>query len=187
MTDDRIKRGLENISNTIKNRDIHEDMEPEAVYEILIEQGSNWRVVWESIPTDLMFDNLYSENRDYTAFIYNGGVFWLRDAGDDRGPTWEYDTDVREWLLDHPPFKELTPIASLYEFGKGMESGKNPWLLFQYIVGTAVTSQGMGLNSLMGLGTEETLILGRALCTWGLCNDTATTYLELLLEHGAEE
>jgi len=186
--DDREK--IEKFARNTKGKEMHTPMPVDEVRSILIEQGDNWRTVWESIPTDGIFDSLYNGNdldgSRYEALVYEGELL-VRESINNGAPFWYWEDDKLTWLLEHPPFPNLIPIATLFTHSHGIEAGASPWLLFQYVIGTAVTSQGMGLNSLMGIGSEDAMFLGRALAAWGEFHDVAEPYVELLLEAGGEE
>lgn len=184
--DDRTKAMLEKFARNTKGRELHEPMPIEDLITILDEQGDNWKMVWESVPTDGVFDSLYGEAGKHEAMMYEN-VLLVRTAFTPGVKSWAREDDVLTWLVENPPFEELVAIADLFEHSRGIEGGKSPWLLFQYIIGVAVTTQGMGLNSLMGIGKEDGAFLGRALEAWGSYDGTAEPYLELLLVEGAEE
>lgn len=161
---------------------IHEPMACDKLMEILTDMHDDWKIVWESIPSDSTFDMLYALNLKYDAFLYNNDVYELR------GGVWqEPDADVLEWLLENPPFDVCVKIVDLYIYSRGLSAGASPWLLFQYITGMAVTSQGMGLTSLMGIGGSDGIMLGRALEAWGEYTDVIEPYTDLIIEHGGEE
>ena len=41
----------------------------------------------------------------------------------------------------------MSAVLRLHEYAAGIDRARDPWLLFQYIVGIAATSQSMGLVS----------------------------------------
>jgi hypothetical protein len=158
----------------------------EEVRAILLEVGDKWReLVWEPLSTDGNFDQLYHADRD--AFLYNRRVFVRVEEHPIKALTWQIEPDVIGWMMDNPPCDECKPIAELYLYAKGISAGASPWLLFQYIIGVAQTSQGMGLNSLMGIGDNDAVILGDALIAWGNLRYIVEPFIDLILEHGGEE
>lgn len=182
MDEDNFVRLLQKYAINRIGHDIHEEINEEHLYEILVEMGANWKIVWESIPTDGVFDALYAENPAYEAFLYYDKIY-ERYEGEWAAPS----SDVMEWLIYHPPFDCCTFVADLFLHSQGVSAGASPWLLFQYIIGAAITSQGMGLNSLMGIGANDGIMLGRALEAWGDYTDIVDPYIGLLIEYGAEE
>lgn len=185
MTDEDEQKVVRMFGKLAANRElpkIHEPMDPTDLLDILNERGEAWRVVWESIPTDSVFDALYAESAKYEAFLYEGQIF-ERVTSDDGMVEWEIDIDVFDWLIEHVPFDPCVAIADLYQFSAGIEAEKQPWLLFQYVIGVAVTTQGAGLNSLMDIGVSDAVMLGRALEAWGEYADVVEPYLNLLIEN----
>jgi hypothetical protein len=178
---------IEKIKINLASDTPHEQIKPEILCDILDESGDNWRwQVWHPIPASQVFDSLYAGSGRYAAFLYFEVLFEY----DKEEEEWTYDdsTDfIHEWLVDHPPFPELESIAALYEYSRGLSTVASPWLLLQYITGIAVTSQGMGLNSLMGIGPEDAKLLGPALSAWGEFHDVAHAYIELIMMYGEDE
>lgn len=182
------KEKLEKFARNTAGRALHDPFSWDELRAHLDEWGDDWRIVWQSIPTDGVFDSLYGETGKYEAFVYEGALY-VRSADGSGQKIWEdlSDEETVTWLVENPPFDELTAIADLYEHAQGVSAGASPWLLFQYLIGTAVTTQGMGLNSLMGIGKDDGAYLGRALESWGNHDDTAEPYIELILMYGGEE
>jgi hypothetical protein len=172
---------FEQIARKLDTPVIHTD----TLRQILDELDDDWHYAWQAITTDDNFDGLYRHG-EYDAFIHNQ-ILFVRETLNGDEWFWVFETDPLEWMLEHPPFKELGPISTLFMHSRGIEAGASPWLLFQYLIGTAVTTQGMGLNSLMGIGSEDATFLGRALEAWGRYEAQADPYIELLLTMGAEE
>lgn len=154
--------------------------------------GANWEQLWERAHTDSVFEELYSDRRlSRPMFIYNsidGPILFVFDDEAEDGERWTFyaQKDIVVWLVGNPPHTQLVAIASLYFYASGMEAGANPWLLFQYVTGIAKTSQGMGLNSLMGIGSGEARYLGKALVAYSDNDQDVENYVELLLDYGGE-
>lgn len=185
--DDKQKRAIEKFARNTVGKDLHEPMAVDDIRTILDERGDEWRLVWESIPTDGVFDSLYAEAGKYEAFLYDAQYLLVRQADRPGIKSWFQEDDALTWMIENPPFEELVPIATLFTHSQGIVAGASPWLLFQYVIGTAVTTQGMGLNSLMGIGHDDGKYLGEALASWGEHEATAVPYIELLLMFGGEE
>lgn len=170
---------------------MEDDQETQMTSDDLREQldnaGDEWRTVWMFANTDETFDDLYIESGvGYEAMLHED-VLLVRTKSPATGKRWVIESDEIKWLSENPPFDNLVSIAALYEHSQGIQAGASPWLLFQYLIGTAVTSQGMGLNSLMGIGYEDAKYLGEALVAFGENDRVASSYIELLLMFGAEE
>lgn len=194
MTDDDLKRRLEKHATNIVGPKIHNPMFEEDLLELLNAAGDKWKkTIWEPIPTDAVFDQLYAQAGKFEAFIYevaNGPhVLFERKRSDfDQAKLyWETDQGILDWVLENPPFECCVVIADLYNYAAGVGAGQSPWLLYQYIVGIAATSQGMGLNSLMNIGIHDAVYLGRALEAYGEYADIVSPYTELILEFGGGE
>jgi hypothetical protein len=72
-------------------------------------------------------------------------------------------------------------LIRLILYAAGIFWYTDPWLLFQYIVGIAATSQSIGLAKLMGISEEECIYLGSAISAYGNKPSIVQPYVELLM------
>ena len=149
--------------------------EPVKLLEELAEAGNEWRSVWMTLETLGVFDDAYMAD-GWEAFCHNGLVYW-RDAESKR---WGLETDALDFLKDNPPNDECRAVLRLHEYAAGIAVG-DPWLLFQYIVGIAATSQTMSLVTLMNCPEDECIFLGAAIHGYGSKPSIVHPYVELLL------
>lgn len=152
--------------------------DPQEIHHVLVSSGEHWRSFWAKLDTDGVFEYLFD---NVPAFLHNGYIHkW-------NGQEWANPKhDVKDWILEHAGYADCGDTALLYEHSQGIEEGSNPWMLFQYITGIAQTTQGMGLNSLMGAGETDTLILGKALMEYSYHRAAVEGFVELILMHGGE-
>ncbi len=155
--------------------------DPSIVLDMLEEAGSKWRVIWEELPTDGIFDNLYADSGKYAAFIYQGallerrkiepGVYeWMPSTGN----------GVAEWLLDNPPFECCVAIEDLYNYAQNLLEGHSPWLLFLMMTGYQTIEE---IEPLLGIGNNDAVYIGRALEAWGDYADVIDPYIRLILSY----
>lgn len=190
MSDERLDLVIQKMQlQADQNVELHEPFHWAELVELLDYAGDQWRQkIWSAIPTDPVFDSIYAdvaERHRKPVFMY-GNLLYIRDEDGSWGHPLE-GKDVANWIEENPPFTECDHVAMLLEHSRGIEAGSNPWVLFQYIIGMAVTTQGMGLNSLMGVGEKDAYYLGKALEAWGSYPEIVEPYTELLIETGGWE
>jgi hypothetical protein len=151
--------------------------EPAVMLVELTELGGHWRKLWSELDTEPSFDDAYMAD-GWDAFLHNGAIYWRQE----RGGEWTFELNVYEWLLENPPDEECDAIAQLYLYSKGIDTG-SPFVLFQYIVGIAVTTQGMGLTSLMGISEQDGAYLGPAITGYSKNAAVVHAYIELLMSY----
>lgn len=160
-------------------------LDAEDILEKLHEEPANWRHIWSMADSDPAFDAIYENESRRNAvmeFLVKGRVIYF----DKRNLRWDIEADPELWLTENAP-PSCTNIANLYDYSKGIRSDKSPWLLFQYVTGMAQTTQGMGLNSLMGIGTGDAEVLAGALDEWAADREVVDQYVELLMMFGGSE
>jgi hypothetical protein len=151
--------------------------EPQKLLAELAEAGNDWRSsVWTTLDTLGVFDDTYMAD-GWEAFCHNNIVYW-RDS-DSR--LWNFEMEVIDFLKENPPNEECKAVLELHEYAAGIGPSSDPWLLFQYVVGIAATTQSMGLASLMGITEQECLYLGDAIYGYGSKASIVHPYVELLL------
>jgi hypothetical protein len=120
---------------------------------ILNDIGPRWRVAWEMMPRDQIFDALYAfrppsmkdeEPEDMRPFLFrqdpansstHAVIAWDEAQPE---PAWmpnEGPQGIVDWLNEHPPFPEMEPIAELYQYSNGITPTKSPWVLMMALLG----------------------------------------------------
>jgi hypothetical protein len=172
---------------------------------ILNDIGDRWRVAWEMMPRDQVFDSLYAYrgNDSKRPFLFRRDphdvsthaiICWDEDNPGE--PTWwpyEGPQQIVDWLVEIPPFIEMTPIAALYEHARGIEKKASPWVLMMGMIGqrpiervhetVAIGDIHVGavdLYDLMPIGDNDGLPLAQALQAWALSTEIARSYIHLI-------
>lgn len=177
-----------------QDNDQRTDMEPYEILDILNEHGYGRSVesfikLYGNLESDATFADTYGDpffgnkwavGPPEPAFIYRHTLYTRHINGSWEGHNGE---EIIEWLVDNPPFRPLDTIADLYAHDKYIDSESSPWLLFQYIVGIAETTQSWQLTKLIPVGVNDAVKLGNALKAWGGERGYVHSYVELLLEY----
>ncbi len=166
---------------------------PEQVHELMEHAGKDWRVVWEELPTDALFDQLYALAGRWEVFIYQSTLFerkvedpqelmarfyWETDSGDD---------SVLEWIIEHPPFECCVPIADLYQYGRNLNPETSPWLLFELIAGYKHANDPWDAHDLLPIGGNDASYVGNALVQWGTHADVIEPFIQLISRFSLDE
>ena len=156
--------------------------DPNEVLTTMLDQaGPGWRVIWEELPTDQIFDNLYSIAGKYEAFMYQGALF--ERQGVDLGIyVWEPTdgSNVVEWILDNPPFECCVVITDLYRYAENMQADYSPWLLFLELVYGNVEGR---CTTPVPIGGNDGVFIGQSLVVWGEYADVIDPYIKLILAY----
>jgi hypothetical protein len=176
---------------------------------ILNDIGPRWRVAWEMMPRDQIFDSLYAFRGDKDdskrPFLFrkdpadsstHAVIAWEDPVGTMDNGNWAPNTgpqEVVDWLIEHPPFIEMTPIAALYEYSRGIEPTKNPWVLMMAVLGVRSIAKinqsvyvddfhvgGVDLFDALPLEDNDTLPFAQALLAWALSIEVAQNYVHLI-------
>src|SRR4051812_1018970 len=127
-------------------------IEAEELCGILNDIGPRWRNAWEKMPRDLIFDSLYAfrgeQDESMRPFLFrqdpadsstHAVIAWESPTGHvDYEGAWmpnKGPAEIVEWMIDHPPFEEMTPIAELYQYSKGITNSRSPWVLLMALLG----------------------------------------------------
>lgn len=180
-------------------------IEPYELIGVLNDIGDRWRVAWEMMPRDQVFDSLYAYrgNDSKRPFLFRKDpndasthaiIAW--DEGSVTEPTWwpyEGPQQIVDWLIEIPPFIEMTPIAALYEHARGVVKTASPWVLMMGIIGqrpieriegtVAIGDIHVGAVDLYGLlpiGDNDGLPLAQALQAWALATEIGSSYIHLI-------
>jgi hypothetical protein len=155
--------------------------EPVRLLEELAAAGDEWRrTIWSELNTLGVFDDAYMAD-GWDAFCHNNIIYWRRDEDDEDGGRWTFDPRPIEFLTENPPDEDCAAVLALFEYSHGLEENVGPWMLFQYIVGIAATTQGIGLSPLMGITERDASYLGPAITAYGNSASIVQSYVELLL------
>lgn len=160
--------------------------EPYEVLPMIQDAGEDWRIIWEELPTLSLFDHLYAVPDKYTAFIYQDTFFEYRLTNE---LTCEWVMFTQEgqlfldWILDHPPFDCCVPVADLFRHSQNIEIAFSPWTLFEHITGYV---GGDVAQTLLSVGGNDAVTLGRALEAWGEYADIVDPFIQLV-NHYANE
>jgi hypothetical protein len=153
--------------------------DPHIVLDMLEEAGKDWRVIWEELPSNQIFDQLYAQSGKYEAFIYQDALFERR-AREPDVYFWEPNDGpetIAEWILDNPPFECCVAIADLYRYASGVKAMFSPWLIFLAMAGYSVKQEVTSVN----IGGNDATFLGNALAAWGEYADVIFPYINLIL------
>jgi hypothetical protein len=185
-----------------------QQIEAEELASILDDIGERWRVAWEMMPRDQIFDSLYAFRADDSKrpFLYRkdpadvsthaiinfdppdyeeGEPYWWPHQGPKK---------IVEWLIDNPPFSELEPIAELYQEARGLTTPATAWVLLMAIIGQRpieyspeialvvgdIHVGGIDMIDLMPVGENETLVLAKAMLSYSLSPEVAKSYIHLI-------
>jgi len=171
---------------------------------ILNDIGSQWRVAWEMMPRDQIFDSLYAFRDDDSMrpFLFRQDP---ADSSTHAVIALDYNTDpeswmpnegpqgIVDWLNEHPPFPEMEPIAELYQYSNGITPTKSPWVLMMALLGVRSMSKingsvyvddfhvgGVDLFEALPLADNDTLPFAQALRAWALSIEVAQNYVHLI-------
>lgn len=167
---------------------------------ILDDIGSRWRVAWEMMPRDQIFDSLYAFRPDDS---YRPFLFRQDPADADTHAVIAYDEDEKwyphlgpqaiiDWLIDNPPFSEVEPVAELYQYAKGLELQNSPWVLWMALIGqrpiivkdTILVADmhlgGIDMFNLIPLGENGTLPFAKAMTAYALSPEVSQSYIHLI-------
>jgi hypothetical protein len=171
---------------------------------ILNDIGPQWRVAWEMMPRDQIFDSLYAfrgeNDESKRPFLFRqdpaNSETHAVIAWDDESDSWMPNREpeaIVDWLIDHPPFKEMEPIAELYQYSKGIVTHKSPWVLMMALVGVRAMAKinqsvyiddfhvgGVDLFEALPLADNDTLPFAQALRAWALSIEVSQNYVHLI-------
>lgn len=198
-----------------KNLDAHArgktKIDPHELVDILNDLGIRWRIAWEEMPRDQVFDNLYARivSIDKRPFLFRQDpddttthsiIYWDDD-------TWNATTglsELLEWLIDCPPRNSVAAISNLYSYARNIERTKSPWVMLAAMTGerklqiaphnagavvvgdTSVDRGFIQLDELFPIGIEDACYLGAALTTWYIQSDIASAYIHLVDSYDAQ-
>jgi len=177
----------EAIQNKLKtNLQQPEHFDPAQVLELLETMGDKWKLVWEELPTLTQFDQVYGST-GFEAFIYQSSLF-VRSAVSPGIYDWE-PTDnpdnILDWLVENPPFECCVTVADLYMHARSLNLEASPWELFILLTcAPEDTDEGdaeMITSTMVPVGINDAVYLGRALESWGEYADVIQPYTDLLL------
>lgn len=156
--------------------------EPHDVLSMLTDAGDDWRIIWEELPTLTIFDALYAKPAKFDAFIYRDAFYERRLTGDLAGSYyWDIFFEEGElfldWILDHPPFDCCVPVADLFRHAQQLEPECSPWRLFEHVAGYREAEVAA---TMLGIGGNDAVTLGRALESWGEYADVVDPYIQLI-------
>lgn len=178
---------LERMIDKVKVNGARDAMfEPYEVYNMLVDAGEDWRIIWEELPTLGLFDHLYAESGNFSAFIYQDTFFERKHAGTIATDEYYWEIFTQEgqlfidWILDHPPFDCCVAIADLYRHAQNMQAECSPWVLFENITGYRHDDD---VTPYLNIGVSDAVMIGRALECWGEFADVVDPYIHLLIHY----